>query len=343
MGEAPLDEYRVRHQDPQGRFDALYKIDHLTMQIGLQYGLDLVNMRRAPFGDARKIKLMDRVAQLGGEARVMRFLEWAMTQALEQADWLDQVGWNVADMYLMHCKGAVRLWLVEEREREQAAMTQGREVAPSAPLLPEQEKGRRAAAPRAPSPLPSTPTLATVEQYRGGPNVSIPVELLRLDDAEFIEFFRRPEFLRLPLDPHQGNMLFGWLIRPAKERDMSFIQWCYYMIDMRRRYAGMIAIDHAQSRATRCGCEACYYVRGHQREVDRLLGLPVEWRQRQAVSQSDLDEDLFTPEDYIRRGLDPETRHYTLEDRARMEEAARAWNERRAVLWQDARLNRPPC
>ena len=168
------------------------------------------------------------------------------------------------------------------------------------------------------------------------------LELLRLNDAEFIEFFKRPEFLRLPNDPHFGNVLFGWLVRPAGEQEMGFEQWVGYVVDMRRRYTGMIAVDHAQHRAGRCGCDACYYYRGHQQVIDGLLGLPVSWRQRQAISLSKLDDDFWEPHDYVARGLDPQTRHYSLEDRQLMDEAARAWREERAVRWQVAKLNRPP-
>jgi hypothetical protein len=347
MGEAPLESYRKRHRDAQGRFDVLYELEHVCAQIGLEHGLELQAMRRAPFGDDRKLKLMERVTAIGGPDAAKRFLEWAMYKALEEPDWLEQMSWNGADLYLIYCKAALKSYLAISEHTERIALEVKRRQASAPRPSPEQEK----TPPRPMPPLapPATQALAaqprTLESYRGGPFEALPLELLRLDDAEFIAFFKRPEFLRLPEDPHQGNFLFGWLVRPEPERPIGFLNWAYYMIDMRRRYAAMIALDHTESRATRCGCPACYWYRSHAREADRLLKLPVSWRLQEAIDRTAFEppDDLFGPDHYLERGIDPETRHYTLEDRRLMEEAAKAWQDGRAVRWQIARLNRPPC
>ncbi len=347
MGQAPLNEYRIRHSDPKGKFDDLYEIEHLSAQIGLQYGLNLEMMRRTPFGNPRKIALMARVTQIGGKRATLEFLEWAMHKALEEPEWLEDICWNQADMYLIQSKAALRQYLTMKEAAERAALIASRAAAAQAAPLPENEGAPRA--PRVARPaeqhtatMPQPVRKGSIESYRGGITAPVPIELLRLDDEEFIEFFKRPEFLRLPHDPHQGNMLFGWLVRPPAEQAMGFQQWVYYMVDMRRRYTGLIAFDHAQHRASRCGCDACYHYRAHADSIDRLLAQPVVWRQREAIVKTGLDDDFLEPEDYIASGLDPETRHYTLEDRRRMDEAAAAWKERGAVLWEEARLNRPP-
>lgn len=340
MGRVPLANYRFRHEDPEGVYDVLYEIEHLCAQIALEHGLKLERMKRLPFEPRKKTALMGRVKALGGREQTLAYIEWAMYRALESPGWLEQLGWNGADLYLLYAKAAVREYVqeLEQVEHQKLLKEHKQQSAPprtvgvhSALVSPEAATGSSHARP------------GTLEYYRGGPHRPLPVELLRQQDQEFIALFERPEFLRLPKDPHQGNALFAWLTRPAEEQGIAFMPWVYYMQDMRVRYAGILAYDHLQSRASgRCGCVACVQYRHRQAEADRLLLQPVSWRLLQALGETQVEDDFLDESDYLVQGMDPETRYYTLRDRQQMDAAARAWREDGIEGWHIARLNRPP-